>query len=236
MLVIAYFALSILVIVGFALHVTLKKTSENEVVINNSLFLAFQRKYFNVYCLALLAEWFQAPYLYRLYSYYGFIDTQIAVIYVSGFVSSVLIGAYAGFLADAWGRKKVCVLFTVLYSICCVTKLSRNYTVLISGRIIGGISTSLLFSAFDAWYVHEHSQTNEFPPEWIPSTFSKATFYNSIIAIFAGVIANAASEWFGFGPVAPFVFAIPFLFTAGILIQLTWDENYGKKGKVLKPC
>ena len=236
MLVIAYFALTIFIIIGFILHLTLKKTSEDEVVINNSLFLEFQRKYFNVYCLALLAEWFQAPYLYRLYSYNGFIDTQIAVIYVGGFVSSVLFGAYAGFLADAWGRKKICVLFTILYSICCVTKLSRNYSVLIGGRIVGGISTSLLFSAFDAWYVHEHTQTNEFPPEWIQTTFSKATIYNSVIAIFAGIIANAASEWFGFGPVAPFVFAIPFLFFAGLLIQFTWNENYGKKGKILKPC
>eukprot|EP00794_Sanderia_malayensis_P016715 gene16715-18409_t len=237
MLVIAYFALVLMVTSGVALHFILKKsTTQDEVVINNSLFIAFQKRYFNVYCLALLAEWFQAPYLYRLYSYYGFIDTQIAVIYVSGFVSSVLFGAYAGFLADAWGRKKICVLFTILYSICCGTKLSRNYSVLIGGRIVGGISTSLLFSAFDAWYVHEHSQTNQFPPEWISTTFSKASTYNSIIAVFAGILANAVSEWLGFGPVSPFVFAIPFLFVAGIFIQFTWNENYGKKGKILKPC
>ncbi len=236
MWVVAYFALVILAAAGLALHFTLKKNTDDQVVINNSLFLSFQQKYFNVYFLALLAEWFQAPYLYKLYSYYGFIDTQIAVIYVSGFVSSVLFGVYAGFLADAWGRKKICVLFTILYSICCITKLSRNYSVLIGGRIIGGISTSLLFSAFDSWYVHEHSQTHEFPPEWIQLTFSKASIYNNIIAIIAGILANATAEWFGFGPVAPFVLAIPFLFLAGVLIQCTWDENYGKKGKVLKPC
>ena len=236
MLVIAYFTLSVVGTAALALQFLLRRSKTDEPVINNDVFLKFQSTYFNVYYLALLAEWFQAPYLYKLYSYYGFIDTQIAVIYVCGFASSVIFGTYAGFLADALGRKKICVLFTILYSICCITKLSRNYTVLITGRVIGGISTSLLFSAFDSWYVHEHVQTNEFPPEWIQVTFTKATFANSIIAIAAGIIANATSEWFGFGPVAPFVLAIPFLILAGLLIQCTWEENYGKQGKILKPC
>ena len=214
----------------------LDKVKKEQVIVNNPAFLDFQRNYFVVYYLALLAEWFQAPYLYKLYSFYGFIDTQIAIIYVSGFISSVIFGTYAGFLADAWGRKKLCILFTILYSICCVTKLSRNFTVLITGRIIGGMSTSLLFSSFDSWYTHEHLQTNEFPPEWIQITFSKASSINSIIAITAGIIANAVSDWFGFGPVAPFVFAIPFLVLAGLIIKCSWNENYGKKGKIVKPC
>ncbi|XP_065051319.1 molybdate-anion transporter-like [Rhopilema esculentum] len=236
MLVIAYFALTVTALSSFLLYFFLKRFRDDQPVINNPAFLEFQKKYFNVYYLALLAEWFQAPYLYRLYSFYGFIDTQIAVIYVCGFASSVIFGTYAGFLVDAWGRKKLCILFTVLYSICCITKLSRDYSVLIMGRIIGGISTSLLFSAFDSWYTYEHLQTNEFPPEWIQVTFSKATSVNSIIAIAAGVIANMASDWFSFGPVAPFVLAIPFLILAGFLIKCTWNENYGKKGKILKPC
>ena len=236
MLVIAYFMLSIAASAAIVTKFLLDKVKKEQVIVNNPAFLDFQRNYFVVYYLALLAEWFQAPYLYKLYSFYGFIDTQIAIIYVSGFISSVIFGTYAGFLADAWGRKKLCILFTILYSICCVTKLSRNFTVLITGRIIGGMSTSLLFSSFDSWYTHEHLQTNEFPPEWIQITFSKASSINSIIAITAGIIANAVSDWFGFGPVAPFVFAIPFLVLAGLIIKCSWNENYGKKGKIVKPC
>ena len=236
MLVIAYFALSVVASAAIVNYILLDKVKKDQSVINNPAFLDFQRKYFVVYYLALLAEWFQAPYLYKLYSFYGFIDTQIAIIYVCGFVSSVIFGTYAGFLVDAWGRKKLCILFTVLYSICCVTKLSRNFSVLLTGRIIGGMSTSLLFSSFDSWYTYEHLQTNEFPPEWIQVTFSKASSVNSIIAIAAGIIANVVSDWFGFGPVAPFVLAIPFLVLAGLIIKCIWKENYGKKGKILKPC
>lgn len=236
MLVIAYFMLSVIASSAIAIQLLMDRVKKQQQIVNNPAFLEFQRKYFIVYYLALLAEWFQAPYLYKLYSFYGFIDTQIAIIYVCGFVSSVLFGTYTGFLADALGRKKLCILFTILYSICCMTKLSRDFTVLVTGRIIGGMSTSLLFSSFDSWYTYEHMQTNDFPPEWIQITFSKASFVNSIIAIAAGVIANVISDWFGFGPVAPFVLAIPFLVLAGLIIKCTWNENYGKKGKILKPC
>ena len=236
MLVIAYVAVCVLVIIGIILYYIVKRAKEDLVIVNNQSFLQFQRTYFGVYFLALLAEWLQGPYLYKLYSHYGFIDTQIAVIYVCGFASSVLFGTYTGFLADACGRKKVCILFTILYSICCITKISRNYSVLIAGRVLGGISTSLLFTSFDAWYVHEHTQVHEFPPEWIEVTFSKATFYNSIIAVFAGVLANFFSEWLSFGPVAPFIIAVPCLIFAGLLINCSWNENYGKKGSILRPC
>ena len=32
------------------------------------------------------------PYVYKLYAYYGFKESQIAVLYVAGFASSVLFG------------------------------------------------------------------------------------------------------------------------------------------------
>lgn len=205
--------------------------------IANPNFVAFQNSYFKVYFPALMAEWLQGPYLYKLYSHYGFIDTQIAIIYVCGFASSVVFGTSAGYFASAFGRKKACVVFTLLYSLCCITKLSRNYAILIFGRVLGGISTSLLFTAFDAWYLYEHTQTHSFPSEWVAATFAKATLYNSVISVVAGILANTIAEWMRFGPVAPFVLAIPFLITAGILIQFTWDENYGgKQLKVIQPC
>lgn len=237
MLLIAYITFGILLAAGVLIHFRCKKVHSEEVSIANPNFNLFQLTYFRVYFLALMAEWLQGPYLYKLYSHYGFIDTQIAIIYVCGFASSVIFGTSSGYLANFIGRKKACILFTILYSICCLTKLSRDYGILIAGRILGGISTSLLFTAFDAWYVYEHTQSNDFPPEWVSATFSKATVFNSVISIVAGVLANMVADWMNFGPVAPFVVAIPFLICAGILIQLTWDENYGgKSGKLFQPC
>ena len=238
MLIIAY--ILFLVLSGLCSLFYLKcKTEQTQLPsVANPNFVTFQNSYFRVYFLALMAEWLQGPYLYKLYSHYGFIDTQIAIIYVCGFASSVIFGTSSGYLANAFGRKKACILFTILYSVCCLTKLSRNYALLIAGRILGGISTSILFTAFDAWYVYEHTQTHDFPIEWVSVTFSKATLYNSILSVVAGVLANiVASEWIGFGPVAPFILAIPFLVAANFVIQIYWDENYGaRSGKLIQPC
>ena len=176
MLIIAYVVLAVLLCIGFTLGFKSWKGKRDVIVINNPAFVQFQKKYFNVYFLALLAEWLQGPYLYKLYHDYGFVDPYIGIIYVCGFVSSILFGTYTGVLADRLGRKKVCVLFTILYSLCCLTKLSQNLAVLCTGRILGGISTSLLFSAFDSWYVYEHTQTYQFHSEWMDITFSKEAF------------------------------------------------------------
>jgi MFS family permease len=44
--------------------------------------------------------------VYKLYDYYGFRESQIAVLYVVGFASSVVFGTTTGPLADIIGRKK----------------------------------------------------------------------------------------------------------------------------------
>ena len=234
MLAIAYISLLFLVGVAVLLHL---KVAPAERSIGNPSFVKFQGTYFGVYFIALFAEWLQSPYLYRIYSHYGFIDTQIAIIYACGFISSILFGTASGYLADKCGRKKACMFFCVAYSLCCLSKASSNYAVLILGRVIGGISTSALFSTFEAWYVYEHTQTHDFPMEWIAVTFSKASFFNGVIAITAGVVANTLSEWINFGPVSPFLLAIPFLIMSGMLILTNWDENYGGKSiRLAGPC
>ncbi|UYV66610.1 MFSD5 [Cordylochernes scorpioides] len=192
-------------------------------------FLRFQRTYFLVYFLALFADWLQGPYVYKLYSHYGFAESQIASLYVVGFGASVVFGTATGALADRYGRKLLCIVFCILYSFCCLTKLSSDYFVLMLGRFLGGISTSLLFSAFESWYIYEHIQTHDFPKEWISVTFFKATYWNSILAIGAGVLANFTTEVLGWGPVSPFITAIPFLLVSGVIISRTWPENYGSK-------
>ena len=64
-----------------------------------------------------------------------------------------------------------------------------------------GISTSMLFSTFESWYVYEHSEHYGFPSEWIGVTFSQTTFWNGLLAIFAGVLSNFVAETMGYGPV-----------------------------------
>jgi hypothetical protein len=51
------------------------------------------------------------------------------------------------------GRRSAAVLYMVTYSLSCMTKHSSDYWVLMMGRLLGGISTSLLFTAFESWLV-----------------------------------------------------------------------------------
>lgn len=121
------------------------------------------------------------------------------------------------------------IVFCLLYTVCCITKLSPNFFVLVCGRILGGISTSILFSVFESWYIHQHTVTWKYPLDWVSLTFSKATFFNGMLAIIAGIVAQAGSDWLNLGPVAPFVIAIPFLLVASWLIYTRWEENYGER-------
>ncbi|NXX84627.1 MFSD5 protein, partial [Urocolius indicus] len=199
-------------------------------------FRRFQRAYYSVYFPALAADWLQGPFLYKLYQHYGFLEGQIVVLYVCGFASSVLLGSFCPPLVDTLGRRKSCVLFASTYALSCLLKLSRDYLVLVVGRFVGGLSSALLFSALEEWYVHEHVARHDFPQEWIQVTFSRAAFWNSVIAVGAGGASEFFADWLGLGPVAPFMVSIPFLVLSGGFAVRSWEENYGKKRAPCGPC
>lgn len=50
---------------------------------------------------------------------------------------------------------------------------------------------------------------------------------NGLVAILAGLIANYLVSNMGLGPVAPFDAAIVALLIGGVVIYLSWGENYG---------
>jgi len=190
-------------------------------------FGVFQRNYLAVYLLAVFADWLQGPYVYELYVYYGFDKGQISELFVCGFGSSMVMGTFVGGLADKVGRKKMCILYSLLYIIACFTKLVNRYSVLMLGRFLSGICTSLLFSVFESWMVCEHNRRG-FDSTLLADTFAYQTFGNGVVAVIAGLVANTAADSFGY--VAPFMISIVPLVVLAILASLTWPENYGNAG------
>jgi len=104
------------------------------------------------------------------------------------------------------------------------------------GRILGGISTSLLFSVFDSWLVSE-SQREGFNGEQLGNTFSLAYFGSSVAAIAAGQFGEIAANlapltsigggiYYG-GYVTPFDLANVVLVLCMFYISRKWSENYG---------
>ncbi|CAN6461965.1 unnamed protein product [Victoria cruziana] len=202
------------------------KTSKDRAS-TTSAFNSFKNNYLVVYSLMMAGDWLQGPYVYFLYSQYGFDKGDIGRLFIAGFGSSMLFGTIVGSLADKQGRKRACITYCITYILSCITKHSPQYKVLMVGRILGGIATSLLFSAFESWLVAEHFKRG-FDPQWLSLTFSKAIFLgNGLIAIVSGLFANLIADTLGFGPVAPFDAAACFLAIGMAIILSSWTENYG---------
>jgi hypothetical protein len=57
---------------------------------------------------AAAGDWLQGPYVYALYSYYGYTKGDIGKLFIAGFGSSMIFGTIAGSLAD----KQCALLFS----------------------------------------------------------------------------------------------------------------------------
>jgi predicted MFS family arabinose efflux permease len=80
------------------------------------------KKYLFVYLMATFSDWLQGPYVYALYSAYGFEQHEIAQLFVAGFGSSMIFGSFVGGIADQGGRRLFVVIFAVVYLASCLTK------------------------------------------------------------------------------------------------------------------
>jgi hypothetical protein len=80
------------------------------------------KKYLFVYLMAALSDWLQGPYVYALYSEYGFEQHHIAQLFVAGFGSSMIFGSFVGSIADWGGRRFFVIIFAMVYAASCMTK------------------------------------------------------------------------------------------------------------------
>lgn len=201
---------------------------------------SFHRSYLLVYFLAVCSDWLQGPYVYALYSKYGFTNGEIGQLFVAGFGSSMLLGTVVGSFADAMGRKKFCVLYGIFYILSCLTKHFNDYWILMLGRVTGGVATSLLFSVFESWVVCENVKKG-FGSDSLNTIFSLSVLGNSIVAIASGGIAQIFSDYFTFVPgyfntggfVVPFDVAIFVLIVMILMVNVSWEENYGDSSEIV---
>lgn len=137
----------------------------------------------------------------------------------------MVFGTVAGSMADKYGRKLNCMVYGVTYMLSCMTKHSPDFNILLVGRLLGGVATSILFSSFEAWLVSEHLR-HGYEQSWLSSTFSMQTVGNGIVAITAGLLAQGLVDVTQ-SPVAPFDLSLVFLIIGTIIVHFTWTENYG---------
>lgn len=187
-------------------------------------FGAFQRRYLLAYLCAVFADWLKGPYIYVIYQDRGFDKAQIATLFMAGYVSSAMFGTIVGSFADVVGRRRMCLTFSVLYAVHALMHLSRDFYILLVARLISGVATSLLHSAFESWMIAAH-HAEKFPEVLLSNTFAWCSMGTSFSAITAGLLADRAAGQFGV--LAPMMATLPFLVVSFVVPSLCWDENYG---------
>lgn len=192
-----------------------------------------QRKFLSVFWLLRCADWLQGPYFYEVYAskMFGGAPASMAMIsrlFLTGFASTAIFGPSVGRAIDSYGRKKGTLAFTMLYAIGALSTKSPLLMVLLFGRVMSGIGTSLLFSAPESWLVGESQKSGDDPDgEYLGETFGLAYAGDSIVAILAGQLASLAAT--KRGPTGPFELSTGFLAAGGLLAALLWKENLAAK-------
>jgi MFS transporter, MFS domain-containing protein family, molybdate-anion transporter len=185
-------------------------------------FHSFRFKYITVYAVIMLADWMQGTHMYTLYMSYG---VNVSVLFLTGFLSGGLFAPFLGSFVDKFGRKRSCIVYCLLEIAINVMEGYENFTVLMIGRVMGGVSTNLLFSAFESWLATQHRH-HGFPEEWLSRIYSQCSVVNGSMAVFAGIVAQFLED--SFGHIGPFYGAVG-LTTLALALVIPWEENYGEE-------
>lgn len=145
---------------------------------------------------------------------------------MTGFISAALSASFTGSLADKYGRRYSSLVFCVLYSASCLTTLFNNLTVLFVGRVLGGISTTLMYSVFESWMITEYHNRNLTKSSLsLSSMFGLMTTLNSVVAIGAGLTGQLAVTVSG-TKTSPFVAAVVSLGLAFFIMLRYWVSHF----------
>ncbi|KAL3925253.1 MAG: hypothetical protein SGILL_000531 [Bacillariaceae sp.] len=185
-------------------------------------FDSFRHKYIAVYLVIMLADWMQGTHMYTLYLSY---NVNVSALFLTGFLSGAIFAPFLGSFVDKFGRKNSCIVYCVLEIIINTLEHYQDFGILLLGRVLGGISTNLLFSAFESWMATEHRKRG-FPEEWMSRTYSEASIGNGAMAILAGIVSQLLEDQFGH--IGPFQGAIA-LTVLALFLVLPWEENYGEE-------
>lgn len=171
----------------------------------------------------------QGPHIYAIYKYEkGIPEKTVAALYAAGFISGAMSASFAGQLADRHGRRLACLVYCGSYALTCLTMLSDNLILLFAGRFAGGVSTTLLYSVFEAWMITEYHRRDLGASNLkLGTVFGYMTTLSCIVAITSGIVGDVLVASLG-GRVWPFLASVACSITAGCLIWRTWVSWGGK--------
>lgn len=188
---------------------------------SESAFQSFRVHYLIIHIAIMLADGLQGTHLYVLYEGYGY---TVASLYSLGFLSGALTSPFIGPLVDKIGRRNSAVAYCALEIAINLLEQYDNLMGLIFSRVVGGITTNLLFTVFESWLVTEHRKRG-FAEEKLETILRDSVVASNLSAIASGCIAHYCALLYG--PTGPFSGAVSCTFIALILVATRWEENYG---------
>lgn len=103
-----------------------------------------------------------------------------------------------------------------------MTILFDDIIILFLGRVLGGLSTTLMYSVFESWMVTEyHRQHLDDAGGQLNDIFGIMSTLNCVVAIIAGLFAQVVSDFTGTQK-APFMTSVVCLVLAFLTISRTW--------------
>jgi len=188
-------------------------------------FNSLRVNYLLVILAIMLADGLQGTHLYVLYEGYGF---SVASLYALGFLTGAVTTPLTGSLVDKFGRKWSAIIY-------CILEISINQLEqypflwgLIISRMVGGITTNLLSTVFEAWLDTEYRKRG-LPDDQYEIIMRDSVIISNLAAIASGYLAHVLAE--SYGPVGPFKGAVTCTSLALIVVATLWTENYGTQEK-----
>jgi MFS family permease len=198
-----------------------------------------QGKFLVVFFLCSTANWLQVPYDLPLYEKYGLDHVDMGQLLVIGFLSSLVFASFGGFLADTYGRRLACEVYCVLTIFACFTRHFSSIGILLCGRVFQGIATSILNSAFEAWFVSELRSARSDAAE-MNNALAHMHLGGAAAAVLSTALAASLSDIVKFresndssavlhsgGYCVPFDLAALIALAALALMAVLWKENSG---------
>lgn len=200
---------------------------------------SFKMTFLPVYLFVMASDWLQVrdqrdrkrqladngkgPFIYTLYKdEKELAENVVAALFTTGFVSAAVSATFVGSLADKYGRRLACLIFCGTYALSCITVLSSDILILFCGRLLGGLSTTLMYSVFEGWMVAEYyAQQLDKSTLSLSSIFGSMTTFNGVIAIISGVVGESIVTYTR-TKTSPFMASIVCLGTAFCLMLQSW--------------
>lgn len=155
----------------------------------------------------------------------GLPESTVAFLFLIGFVSAAISASFVGSFADRYGRRTACLAYCTIYSLSCFTLLTDDIMMLFLGRVLGGISGTLLYSVFESWLVAEFNLLMlEDAGSTLSGIFSTMTTLNSVVAIVAGILAEWLFDTAGTAK-APFLASVACMSIAFVAMIKFWVKS-----------